>query len=91
MQKNMKIDQMAKVPDRPISASTILKDIASVISKCYYCIPNWCRMHPFDHFDGMGGCWGISSGQVLTGGEQYCLNCEHYKNNVSPPKEPEKA
>lgn len=57
-------------------------NVAETIAKDYYCIPNWCRMHPFDHFDGMGGCLGVSSGQVLANGEKYCLNCDYYKNNV---------
>lgn len=90
MKKNM-TDQLVKVPDRLVGEATVGEEVASFIRKRYYCIPNWCRMHPLSHFDGMGGCWGISSGQVLTGGEQYCLNCEYHKNNITPSKEPEKA
>ena len=81
MPKTLKLEG---VPPSPFNG------IAEIIAKDYYCIPNWCRMHPFDHFDGMGGCWGVSSGLVL-GGEQYCLNCDYHKNNISPPKEPENA
>jgi hypothetical protein len=33
---------------------------------------------PNEHFDGIGGCWGISSGLVEKGGEGYCKACEFY-------------
>lgn len=52
------------------------------LAKSFYCIPIWCRMHPLAHFDGMGGCWGISNGCVLEDGEDYCLDCEFHKDNV---------
>ena len=35
-------------------------------------------MAPADHFDGMGGCWGIDSGLMEKGGEDYCKTCEFY-------------
>ena len=44
--------------------------------KDYYCIPKWCRAHPFFHHDQMGGCWGITGGQVLKNGKKYCEDCE---------------
>lgn len=53
------------------------------ITKKFYCVPTWCRMHPLAHFDGMGGCWGISSGCVLEDGEDYCLDCEFHKDNIT--------
>ena len=40
--------------------------------------PPWCQMHPLDHYDGMGGCWGISHGFVRKRGEDYCRECEFY-------------
>ena len=54
--------------------------------KDYYPVPYWCRMHPFSHFDGMGGCWGISSGLMLEKGEPYCHDCEYYKDYQPKPK-----
>ncbi len=41
-------------------------------------IPTWCRMSPSAH-ETIGGCWGISSGQQATQGEEYCLRCECYQ------------
>ena len=41
-------------------------------------IPSWCHMPETSHFDGMGGCWGISHGQVEEKGELYCITCEFY-------------
>ena len=66
------------------------KKISETIAKDYYCIPKWCRMHPYSHFDGMGGCWGISGGLVLAQGENYCLSCDYHMRNVEPPRKPEK-
>ena len=40
--------------------------------------PTWCRMHPLDHYDGIGGCWGISGGCVREQGEAYCRECEFH-------------
>ena len=48
----------------------------------FYCIPKWCRFHPYAHFDGMGGCWGISGGDVLKKGEEYCKECDYHQDNV---------
>lgn len=48
-------------------------------------VPVWCHMHPNDHQDGIGGCWGISYGYVAAEGEQYCKKCELYRDNVFPP------
>lgn len=45
-------------------------------------IPNWCCMCYSDHFDGMGGCWGISHGLVKQQGEPYCSTCEFYDLNA---------
>ena len=50
--------------------------------KDFYCIPKWCRFHPYAHFDGMGGCWGISGGDVLKKGEEYCKKCDYHQDNV---------
>ena len=52
--------------------------------KDYYCIPKWCRMPPAGHFDGMGGCWGISSSKVFQQGKRYCMKCE-YAGKVEKP------
>ena len=48
----------------------------------FYCIPKWCRFHPYAHFDGMGGCWGISGGDVLKKGEEYCKKCDYHQDNA---------
>lgn len=45
--------------------------------KKFYCIPCCCNMHPYEHFDGAGGCWGISSGRVFE--KDYCNSCEYKK------------
>jgi len=45
----------------------------------FYTVPKWCGMHPFEHFDGMGGCWGISYGMVFEQGRPYCKGCDFYK------------
>ena len=47
--------------------------------KNFYCIPKWCNMHPYEHFDGVGGCWGIMYGYPVKEGEDYCKGCEFYK------------
>ena len=51
-------------------------------NKDYYCVPRWCCFHPYAHFDGMGGCWGISGGDVLKKGEEYCKKCEYHQDNI---------
>lgn len=51
--------------------------------KADYLIPSWCMMHPDEHDDGMGGCWGISYGYVKKEGESYCSNCEYYKKEIA--------
>lgn len=50
-----------------------------------YIIPKWCRMHSSDHFDGVGGCWGISTGLVREGGRDYCRTCGFYRKNFDGP------
>ena len=45
-------------------------------------IPKWCHMPHSAHFDNLGGCWGISYGQVAESGESYCLTCEYHENNA---------
>ena len=59
------------------------------LRKTHYCIPYWCKMHPYEHFDGMGGCWGISSGLQLKGGEDYCKGCEYYKKEANNEQQTE--
>jgi len=50
------------------------------VTEDYYCIPfKWCNMSPGEHFDGMGGCWGISGGDVLEKGRDYCKGCKYYR------------
>jgi len=44
-----------------------------------YIIPEWCRLSPLEHNDGMGGCWGISGKHVEEKGKEYCKNCEYFK------------
>lgn len=41
-----------------------------------YIIPDWCGMHPDEHKI-LGGCWGISCGDVGEQGKQYCVHCEY--------------
>lgn len=45
-------------------------------------IPSWCRMPLPDHEDGLGGCWGISSGQQPAQGERYCVGCDFHKDRA---------
>ena len=44
-----------------------------------YTVPRWCRMPISDHFDGMGGCWGVSQGCVEEQGRDYCRNCGFHR------------
>lgn len=39
-------------------------------------VPEWCRLPPEEHQDGVGGCWGISHGFVQARGLAYCSGCE---------------
>ena len=48
-----------------------------------YTIPLWCTLPRLEHFDGLGGCWGISSGEVRLKGEEHCKNCEYYWPGLS--------
>ena len=51
-------------------------------------IPHWCEMSFGDHFDGMGGCWGISHGEVADKGEKHCQFCQfHYANRGKSERE----
>ena len=50
--------------------------------KSFYSVPRWCRMHPMEHFDGMGGCWGIHYGLVDRDGRDYCKRCAFYRRNA---------
>ena len=57
---------------------------AKVINKLKlhgYEIPRWCRMSFESHADGIDGCWGITYEYVKEKGEDYCKNCEYYKEN----------
>lgn len=47
-------------------------------------IPSWCAMPSNEHFDGIGGCWGISSEKVKVEGEKYCAICEYYIKSQKP-------
>ena len=51
--------------------------------KKFYTIPYWCGMHMIHHFDGMGGCWGISYGLVFEKGREYCKQCDFYKSTLA--------
>lgn len=48
-----------------------------------YTVPRWCGMHPMEHFDGMGGCWGISQGCVAEQGRDYCRLCSFYRRTLA--------
>jgi len=49
-----------------------------------YKIPEWCSLSIKSHFDGVGGCWGISEGYIIRKGENYCIQCEYHKSkNIS--------
>lgn len=45
-----------------------------------YTVPRWCRLPIPDHFDGMGGCWGVSFGRVGREGRDYCKCCPFYSH-----------
>jgi len=45
-------------------------------------VPNWCYMSPEEHAC-LGGCWGISYGNVAREGESYCKGCELYIGNLA--------
>ena len=52
--------------------------------KMNYKIPEWCSLSIKSHFDGVGGCWGISEGYIIRKGENYCIQCEYHKSkNIS--------
>lgn len=52
------------------------EDLGIVVDVDYLAsIPHWCNMHPSDHFDNMGGCWGISSGKVENSNGEHCNGC----------------
>ena len=42
-----------------------------------YIPPQWCKLSPMEHFDGMGGCWSVSSGMVQDEGFKRCETCEY--------------
>jgi len=44
-----------------------------------YEIPDWCNMSIWAHYDGMGGCWGITGEYVKKKGKTYCVGCEYCK------------
>lgn len=52
-----------------------------ISTKAFYTIPYWCGLSMRNHFDGVGGCWGISSGMVAEQGRDYCRGCGFYKKN----------
>jgi hypothetical protein len=51
-----------------------------------YTVPRWCGMHPLEHFDGMGGCWGISQGCVEEHGRDCCRLCPFYRRTLEQAK-----
>lgn len=55
-----------------------LNKIVNLLNNSYI-VPHWCSMGVLDHFDGMGGCWGVSCGAVARYGEDYCKGCDEYK------------
>ena len=65
---------MTRKPFELVDTEKLIKGIV----ENYYCIPKWCRMSPLGHFDGMGGCWSISSGIVLDKGKKVCKGCEYH-------------
>ena len=40
-------------------------------------VPDWCKMPPTEHQDGVGGCWEISTGEVARKGKDHCETCEY--------------
>lgn len=44
-----------------------------------YTIPEWCGLPLNDHFDGIGGCWTISSGKVTN--VDGCKGCDHLRTD----------
>lgn len=47
-------------------------------------VPAWCYLNPIEHQDGLGGCWGISHGEVARLGEEHCKKCEYHRDNIVP-------
>ena len=83
--KRRAVPKETYVPDEPEAAENarLREQFAKAEAKAaqiknYYCIPKWCRMPPAGHFDGIGGCWSISSGIVLAKGEKACERCEYH-------------
>ena len=53
------------------------------LSAAGYVIPPYCTLPIVGgHADGIGGCWGISSGQQPERGEEYCVKCEYYNGDA---------
>jgi len=44
-------------------------------------VPEWCQMPASEHLDGLGGCWGISYGEVERLGQKHCEKCEYNSAN----------
>lgn len=51
--------------------------------RSFYTVPYWCGMSMYYHFDGMGGCWGVSYGLVFEQGRSYCKGCDFYKRTLA--------
>lgn len=62
----------------PLSTETV----GHFNEKNSYTVPRWCGMSIDDHFDGMGGCWGVSHGLVQQQGRDYCRLCSFYRRTL---------
>jgi len=43
----------------------------------HYITPRWCGLSYEEHYDGVGGCWGVSHGFVEKDGFCHCWKCEY--------------
>lgn len=51
-------------------------------------VPEWCQMPPSEHLDALGGCWGISYGEVEKKGKAHCEKCEYNRDNPANQGQP---
>ena len=65
------------------SDRTLGGHFADEMKTTLYVIPAWCELPLSDHNDGLGGCWGISTGLVEQTAGRHCDDCE-YKRGGDP-------
>lgn len=72
--------------NRVLAAIIILDDWAGekniakmLLNECGYDIPIWCGLKPMEHWVG-NACWAIKQKVVKVGGEEFCIDCDFYKD-----------